>query len=53
MGTISNSLANKNFLPNFEEDKEIKDALSYFCCDKELDELRKDWSSSRVKLVEV
>ena len=49
----NSNIANKDFLPNFDEDKEIKDALSYFCCVKELDELRKDWSSNRVKLVEV
>lgn len=48
----NSNIANKDFLPNFDEDKEIKDALSYFCCVKELDELRKDWSSNRVKLVE-
>lgn len=42
----------KRFLPLFAEDKEIKDALSYFCCAKENDELRKEWSSSREKLVE-
>ncbi len=44
---------NKIFLPDFDTDKEIKDALSYFCCTKQPDELRREWVSNREKLVEV
>jgi hypothetical protein len=43
----------RQFLPVFEEDNQIKDALSYFCCVKDIDELRKEWKESREKMVEV
>ena len=48
---LSNSI--RRFLPIFEEDNQIKDALSYFCCVKDIDELRKEWKESREKMVEV
>ncbi len=50
---INNSNMKRQFLPQFEEDNQIKDALSYFCCVKNIEELRKEWKESREKMVEV
>lgn len=47
------SYPQKSLLPSFDDNKEIKDALSYFCCLKGADEIRKEWTASREKLVEV
>ncbi|CAF0713395.1 unnamed protein product [Brachionus calyciflorus] len=49
----SNINENKSFLPNFEQDSHLKDALSYFCRPKDIDleNLRKDWLTTRETLV--
>lgn len=44
----------KSFLPDFEHDKELKDALKYFCSKEEsLEKFRKEWATKRETLVEV
>lgn len=43
----------RRFLPLFEQDNQIKDALSYFCCVKDIDSLREEWKTTRDKMVEV
>lgn len=45
----------KSFLPDFDNDKELKDALKYFCRSENIDteEFRKEWLGKREKLVQV
>lgn len=45
----------KSFLPDFDNDKEVNDALKYFGGKEstDLDDFRKDWTANREKLVEV
>lgn len=45
----------KSFLPDFDNDKEVNDALKYFGGKEssDLDDFRKDWAANREKLVEV
>ena len=46
-------LSVSKFLPDFDDDEEIRTAVSYFCCQKTHDELREDWTAKRDFLVQV
>lgn len=42
-----------SFLPDFNADDQIKDALVYFCSTRTEEELREDWPAKRETLVQV